>query len=480
MHQIIALGNEIKVKMANFFKAPVKKKQTGQQLTVKINRLDLNGCGVASLDNKPAFIPGALPGEIVEIKVLEQKNKYMKAKLLQVKKQSPTRADVQCEHFSVCGGCDIQHLLPEEQLIFKQHKVTELFSRQGMVEVLPWQAALTGNSWSYRRKARIGVQFDKKYNPTVGFRQKSTNQLVAIKQCPVLVEPLAGLFTPLKALIAQLTVKGAIGHIEAIHADITVGEHYQGKKHIALIVRQLKPINSFDIQLWQQFSNQWGCIVLLDDGKHCTDIFSVAEPQSCQPQLSYALDDELTILFNSDDFIQVNHGVNLSMVSQAIDWLAVNSEDKVLDLFCGLGNFSLAMAKIAKHVVGVEGVQPMVDKAANNAKQNHLSNCRFYQADLNSHWQKQSWYQQEVNSNFEHGFNKALLDPARAGAEQAVEQIVKLKIPTLLYVSCDPVTLARDSKILLSCGYKIRKISLIDMFSQTKHVETMVLFQREE
>ena len=218
--------------MANFFKVNTKKPaktQEKQKLTVTIDRLDLNGCGIAYLKNKPVFINGTLPSESVEIKLVDQKNKYALAKLLTIKKASKNRVVPKCQHFSHCGGCDLQHLEYTQQLNFKKNKVIELFSRTGIaldvIEELPWQDPVTSSQWHYRRKARIGVQFDKNSQATIGFRQKATNQLVAIKSCPVLVEPADTIFIMLKELIAKLSVKKSIGHIEVIcthdsHLDI--------------------------------------------------------------------------------------------------------------------------------------------------------------------------------------------------------------------------------------------------------------------
>jgi len=367
----------------------------------------------------------------------------------------------------------------EEQLLFKQQKITDLFSRsfspQDLTDkidtsALPWQAAIKSSPWHYRRKARIGVQFDKKSQATIGFRQKSTNQLAAIKSCPVLVEPLNAIFPLLKKLLAQLTVKSAIGHIEVIQADI-IGINSDNKitDKIVVIVRQIRAMSETDVGLWQSSAQKNNWHVIIDDGDKQLPLISLKE--NIPTVLSYELADSSNIYFSSSDFIQINHQVNNAMINQALAWLNVLSTDNVLDLFCGLGNFSLALAKYAKCVIGVEGVQGMVDKAIRNAQVNDFDNCKFYQADLNSHWLLESWAKGDT-------FDKVLLDPARAGAEEAVRQIAELKIPSVLYVSCDPATLARDSAVLVSQGYKLEKISLMDMFSQTKHVETMVLFTR--
>ena len=451
--------------MANFFKVTPKTQKIGQQCTLKISRLDQNGCGVGSYLNKSIFIEGTLPEESVVAKIIEQKSKYFRGKLVEVLSPHEERIKAGCSHFSTCGGCDLQHLQPKAQLAFKQQKITELFARNQVIDknhhqdkqakidsMLPWQAPIKSDMWHYRRKARIGVQYNKKGQAIIGFRQKASNQLVAIKSCPVLVEPLNEIFMPLKALLSQLSGTNPIGHIEVIATDITT-----------LIVRQLVKLSTQDRVLWMTFAQQHHCQIMLDDGHSIS-------PLTSGERLSYPIDDDINIEFYADDFIQVNHQVNSEMVAQALNWLALEPEDIVLDLFCGLGNFSLPLAKRVTKVVGVEGIDKMVKQASANALANQLTNCQFYQADLNSDWQSFPWTNET--------FTKVLIDPARAGAFKAIEQLVKLDIKQLLYVSCDPATLAKDSQLLLSHGYKIEKISLIDMFSQTKHIETMVLFVR--
>ena len=472
--------------MENFFQVSNKKSvkaQEKQKLTVKVERLDSNGCGVAYIKNKPVFINGTLLSENVDIKVIDQKNKYTIAKLLTINKANQNRVTAKCQHFMLCGGCDIQHIEYSEQLNFKKNKIIELFSRsniaKNVIASLPWQTPIVSSPWGYRRKARIGVQFDKNSQATIGFRQKSTNQLIAIKSCPVLIEPAAEIFPLLKELISKLSVKKSIGHIEVIGTDLTSTKNDKvdsiknnnlssSVKQLTLIVRQIRPINEDDQNLWQTYAekNNWHLYFQESDNKNIAGKGAIQS----QDSLHYNVVNGIQINFSNTDFIQINQQVNLAMVEQALDWLKPQSEDEVLDLFCGLGNFSLPLAQKANHVVGVEGVQSMVDKVSGNAKLNHIENCSFFQADLNSEWLSNQWAKNK--------FTKVLLDPARAGAEFAIEQIVKLNIPSVLYVSCDPATLARDSQILLLNGYKIEKIGVIDMFSQTKHVETMVLFHK--
>ncbi|MFT5756602.1 MAG: 23S rRNA (uracil1939-C5)-methyltransferase [Alteromonadaceae bacterium] len=438
--------------MANFFKATDKKQTLGQQIKLTIERLDHNGCGVAHYQNKPIFVEGTLLNESVTAKVFEKKSKYARAKLIDIVSKSEYRVDAECKHFKTCGGCDLQHLNFEQHLPFKQEKVSQLFTYNHINGQLPWQPPVTSSPWQYRRKARIGVQYNKKGQATIGFRQKATNQLTAIKCCPVLVEPLQNIFVQLNVIIQKLTTHCAIGHVEVIATD-----------KVTLIIRQLKPMNSADKKLWLQAiqDNSWQ--VVIDEGDRLTPLIAMTD-------LHYSLPQGVDIHFEPKDFIQINHLVNVKMIEQALQWLILKPTDKVLDLFCGLGNFTLPIAQQVQSVVGVEGLQVMVDKANENAAINKIGNCSFYQADLNTDWSSKPWHIE--------GYDKVVLDPARAGAYQAVEQLLKLSIPCILYVSCDPASLARDIELLLTHSYKIEKIAIMDMFPQTKHIETMVLLTR--
>jgi 23S rRNA (uracil1939-C5)-methyltransferase len=436
--------------VANFYTPKTKKQQINHDIRLHIDRLDINGVGVGLYRNKPVFVENTLPDEIVSVRVIEQKNKYSRAKLLAIESASDKRVRAKCLHSSQCGGCDLQHLTFSAHVEVKKNKVNELFARNGITSLLPWQMAIVSEPWHYRRKARIGVQYDKIGDATIGFRQKATNKLVQIKQCTVLVEPLAAIFVQLKSVLASLSGKKAIGHIEVVATE-----------QITLAIRQLVPLSIADKSLWLAAAEQHQWQIFIDDGAQVFPLHQVKP-------LQYCINNNIQLTFKIDHFIQVNHHVNKLMVEQALDWLSITNKDNVLDLFCGLGNFSLPMAQRVNKVVGVEGVNNMVLQADDNARANSIKNCRFYQADLNSDWQTQEWAKQS--------FDKVLLDPARAGAYQALEQVIALSIKQVLYVSCDPTSLAKDSALLLRKGYKITKIGLIDMFAQTKHVETMVLF----
>jgi 23S rRNA (uracil1939-C5)-methyltransferase len=440
--------------MANFFKPSSKKKSTGQVVSLHINKLDHSGTGVGKYQNKPIFIENALPQEKVSTKIIEAKGKFFKGKIVDLITSSSERVNAKCNHFNVCGGCDLQHLSFKEHLTFKQQKVVDLFSRNNITNELPWQSSIISEPFYYRRKARIGVQYDKQGDPIVGFRKKASNHLTQIKECPVLVEPIKDVFSLLKRFIPSLSLVKSIGHVEVIYTQ-----------HVSLIIRQLSPLNEHDTNLWKAIAkeNQWQLYV--DNGKEVNEL---TESTPLFYPLTSVTDKPINIYFEPKDFIQVNHDVNNKMIAQAMDWLKLEKNDIVLDLFCGLGNFSLPIASQVKSVTGVEGVQAMVEKAGSNAEKNNLTNVEFFQADLNTRWAKAAW------SN--HPFTKVLLDPARAGAYEAIGELLHLNIDQILYVSCDPTTLARDSQLLISKGYEIKKIAIMDMFAQTKHIETMVLF----
>lgn len=436
--------------MANFYTPKTKKQQSTHDIRLHIDRLDINGVGVGLYRKKPVFVENTLPDEIVSARVIEQKNKYSRAKLLAIENASEKRVQAKCLHVTQCGGCDLQHLTFSAHMEVKKSKVNELFARHGITSLLPWQMPIVSEPWNYRRKARIGVQYNKTGDATIGFRQRATNKLVKIRQCEVLVKPLASIFVQLNPLLASLTVKKAIGHIEVVATE-----------QVTLAIRQLLPLSIADKSLWLAAAKQHQWQIFIDDGNQVLPINEVKP-------LQYRVNKNIQLTFNISHFIQVNHHVNKLMVEQALDWLSITKNDNVLDLFCGLGNFSLPMAQRSNKVVGVEGVNNMVVQAADNARANGIENCHFYQADLNSDWQTQEWAQQS--------FDKVLLDPARAGAYQALEHIIELNIKLVLYISCDPTSLAKDSALLLQKGYKVTNIGLIDMFAQTKHVETMVLF----
>lgn len=444
------------VKSAGQGKGPSSANLVGKVINLEIERLDINGVGVGKYQKKSVFVENSLVGEKVAAKVLEQNSKFIKAKAQKVTNVSQERVKPECQHYYQCGGCDLQHLSHDGQLSFKQQKVAELFSRQGINE-LNWANPVTAEPWQYRRKARIGIQYNKLGQAIVGFRKKSSNTLTDINECKTLLPVFDGVFSLIREALSEANQAEALGHIEIISSLQTT-----------VVLRVLRKLSADSISAWQSFEKKLGCQVLLDDGSGFSSLFE--SDDNSDTSLSYELLNQ-TLSFTPNSFIQVNPFVNQAMVAQAIDWLSLEEGEQVLDLFCGMGNFSLPIAERVCKVIGVEGVEAMVVQASENAVNNALDNARFYQIDLNSDWQLQPWRQ--------HKFDKVLLDPARAGAEQACQQVLSLDAEKILYVSCEPSTLARDAKILIDGGYQLKKVGLIDMFSQTKHVETMVLFERE-
>lgn len=446
--------------MVTFYKPAKKQNLLDKSLELTILRLDQNGCGVAEYQKRAIFVENALPGEKVTAKVIEQNSKFIKAKLVSLKKESLERVKPQCRHFQQCGGCNFQHLSNLSQIEFKQKKVEQLFSRSSISFPLPWQKPIIENDYQYRRKARIGVQYNKHGEAIVGFRLSQSNHLINVQHCPVLVPEISDICIELKKRLDTLSAHKSVGHIEVIAAN-----------KVCIVIRQLFTMPEADTAIWKEAENHNNWQVFIDNGNTINKLSDLPETSienSTEHNLFYQLADRTQINFSANDFIQVNHQVNKLMVEQAITWLSLSLKDNVLDLFCGLGNFSLPIARQVSSVTGVEGVQSMVDKAQANAQLNKLDNCHFFQADLNSHWHESTW-----KKKF---FNKIVLDPARAGAEKACEQIQHYKAEKIVYISCDPSSLARDTAILIKQGYKVEKIALIDMFSQTKHIETMVLF----
>ena len=444
--------------MAQFFKASRTNKQNNRIIKhCQVDKLDHQGRGMLFHQNKAMFVEGGLIGEIIDVCIDEDKKRYKKASIVNIQKASELRIEPHCQHYQECGGCHLQHVEQSTQVEIKQQGLLNLFER--FAKYKPQQLAPTINStpWAYRRSARFGVIYDKKSKKVqMGFRRSGSSELINQQTCPVLKPALSNLIVPIKALLNELQGKMALGHIEMVEADNTV----------AVLLRHLKPLSAHDKQLIIDFSLSQGIQFYLQSSP--TDIQCLTD-DSC---LRYSLkEQDCDFEFNINDFLQVNADVNDKMVAQAIDWLALKPSDHVLDLFCGLGNFSLPIAKLSKQVIAVEGVQKMVERGTANALQAQLSNVQFYQADLSDlSALKADWAQ--------NSYQKVLLDPARAGAAECMSFIIDKQPSHIVYVSCDPVTLARDSAQLLEKGYQLAKIGLIDMFPQTAHMESMALFSK--
>ncbi|ABM02383.1 23S rRNA m(5)U-1939 methyltransferase [Psychromonas ingrahamii 37] len=442
--------------MAQFFKAaPTNSIKNHILKNIKVEKLDHRGRGLAYFQNKPLFIDGALAGELLEVQIVESKKRYSKGKIKKIIKASELRITAACPHYQECGGCDLQHLNQAAQIQIKSDGLLSLFQRFAKKVPQQLEKPIIDKAWEYRRTARFGLQFDKKNKQLkMGLRRAQSNELIDQKVCPVLLPELECLIPPLKILLNSLQCKAHLGHVELLYAD-------QGA---VVLLRHMKTLTSPDLQLITAFS-----------ALQKVNFFGQASSNQSvclagEANLSYRLPEwDCSLSFTPTDFLQVNSDINKKMVSQAMQWLALEKNDSVLDLFCGLGNFTLPIARQVESVVGIEGVQQMVDRATANAQLNNLQNARFYQADLSGeNLIEQEW----ANQNF----NKVLLDPARAGALDCLAFIAQKKPSHILYVSCDPLTLARDSQVLLDKGYKLDKLGLLDMFPQTAHMESMALF----
>jgi 23S rRNA (uracil1939-C5)-methyltransferase len=430
--------------------------------TAHIVNLSHDGKGVARIDGKATFIPGALPDEEVEFQYTRVKKDFDEGKLLAIKVPSPLRVEPKCPHYAMCGGCSLQHMSEEEQIHFKQEQLLDLLTRFGHTSPQSVLPPLVSKHWNYRNKARLSVRFvEKKQSAMVGFRERNNPRYITeISQCPVLNARLDADIIPLRTLIDAMEDKHCIAQIEVAAGD----------DEIALIFRNLTPLSTSDELQIKQFAEQYNYKIFLQPGG--PDTVHSFYPENASEYLTYQLPDfGITFQFHPTDFTQVNAELNRKMVSLALQLMDLKSDDLVLDLFCGLGNFSLPMAKKCAKVIGVEGSKTMVDRAYMNARNNQLENVDFYAANLDD--------VVEVNNLVQQRFNKVLIDPPRSGALEIVKQIDAINPERIVYVSCNPVTLARDTDILVNQkGYVLIKAGVMDMFPHTAHVESIALFEK--
>ncbi len=427
---------------------PVGKKQ---KLVIK--RLAYDGRGIGFVEGRSWFVSGALPGEEVEARVLGARAQVIEARTERVLRAVESRRQPPCVHAGICGGCTLQHLPHAEQLALKQRSLAEQLQRLAGVQPDEWVPALVGSELGYRRRARIAVRWNVKTRQLdIGFRAAASQDIISIDDCPVLVQPLRSLLRALPTLLGSLSKPQAIGHIELFHGTQS-----------AVLLRHTAPLNEADLQCLRAFC-----------GEHHAQLWlhGAGEPEADQPGqiLGYRLESGgLELYYRPGDFVQVNGLVNQAMVEQALDWIAPQADERVLDLFCGLGNFALPLARQVAEVVAVEGVDSMVQRARANAAENGLENLHFFQADLSKSLADAAWAAQ--------GFAAILLDPPRDGAFEVVKEIHRLGAKRLVYVSCNPTTLARDSAELVARGYRLKRAGILDMFPQTAHVEAIALFE---
>ena len=410
-------------------------------------------------EGKAAFIAGALPGEKVRFKRTRRHRQHDEAALLEVLEPSPDRVVPQCAHFGVCGGCALQHLSADAQLEIKQTELRDNLERVGKVAPREWLPPLRGPVWSYRRRARLGAKFvTKKDRVVVGFRERLAPYVAEVRRCEVLAEPLGALLAPLAAMLNELSIRHRIPQIEAAVADNVV----------ALVLRVLEAPSAADVTRLKEFGRAHSVRFYLQTG----GLDSVTPLDGPGEALRYGLPQfHLQLEFTPTDFVQINAQINQALVGRAVELLSLTPASSVLDLFCGLGNFTLPLARNAGHAVGVEGDQGLVERARHNARLNGISNAEFHLADLGKPLDASVPWLQE-------SYTHVLLDPPRAGASEVLGSISRLNPQRVLYISCHPGSLARDLGLLVhEHGMSLVAAGVLDMFPHTTHVESMAILE---
>ena len=425
---------------------------------VTIESLAHDGRGVAHIDGKAVFVDGALPGEVVSFEYTTSRRKFDEGRVTAVQTASPDRVEPRCAHFGVCGGCSLQHLDSAAQIQAKQQTLLDNLRHIGKVEPESLLPPLTGPAWGYRTKGRLGVKdVVKKGRVLVGFREKRSPYVADLARCEVLHPAVGDRLEGLSGLIEQLEARARIPQIEVAVASETT----------ALVFRHLDPLTPHDHDVLKRYAMDQGVHVYLQPAG--PDTVQVLWPE--KSVLSYTLASESVVIeFQPTDFTQVNTAINEQMVARVLEMMSLGETDTVLDLFCGLGNFTLPLARHAGQVTGVEGDAGLVSRARDNAALNGLDNTAFHVANLAVTNTGAAW----AGS----GYNKVLLDPPRSGAAEVMPLLGNIHPQRIVYVSCHPGSLARDAGTLVNeLGYRLLSAGVMDMFPHTAHVESIALFE---
>jgi len=438
-----------------------RKRLPEQPVEAQIRALSDEGRGIAQVDGRTVFIDQALTGERVMFRYTRLTSKIAEGRAIEVLEASGLRVEPRCAVFDMCGGCSLQHMSSESQIAHKQQTLIEQLAHNGVVcdHIID---PLTGPEYGYRHKARLGVRFvPKKDKVLVGFRERNSSFITETQRCEVLHPSVGSIIGAMAECINLLAAKRQIPQIEvAVGDDRTV-----------LVFRHLVELEAADRAILKDFCEQHDLVAYLQAGKpDALELLTAGEEQPLYYELSMPGDDAIRIEFQPSDFTQVNPEINRDMVRNAVEYLDLESTDKVLDLFSGLGNFSLAMARHCDSVTAVEGSLPMVRKARHNAEINAIGNCEFFYADLyGDQLRDEPWLKQN--------YDKVLLDPPRSGAQAMIPYLRTMQAKTVVYVSCHPATLARDAAILVNeLGYSLEKAGVMNMFPHTAHVESIAVF----
>jgi 23S rRNA (uracil1939-C5)-methyltransferase len=447
------------------------KKAAAPEETATVAGLTSEGEGVVR-SGKTTFVAGALPGETIRFQRSRRHRQHDEGELLEVIEPSASRVTPRCAHFGVCGGCALQHLSPEAQIEAKQAELRENFERVARVTPESWFEPMRGPAWNYRRRARLGAKYViKKGRVLVGFRERAAPYVADVNRCEVLAEPVGAMIASLAHLIGELTIRDRLPQIEVSVADNAV----------ALVLRVLEPPSAGDLEKLRAFAAAHSVRFYLQpgglstvrelDGRGDPPAAAACAAVSSDP-LFYRLPQfGLEIEFTPTDFVQINGAINEALVSRAIELLNPGPDSVVLDLFCGLGNFTLALAKVAGSVVGVEGDATLVERARHNARRNGIANAEFHVGDL---FKEISPGAPWASRKYTH----VLLDPPRAGAREILPWVARVAPRNVVYISCHPGSLARDVGILAhEYGFHVAAAGVLDMFPHTGHVESLAVLR---
>ena len=423
--------------------------RTSGQAPKQLSIIDLaaDGRGIAKEGNKTVFVAGALPNERVSVEHYRRHRRFDSCQAKSILTPSAYRVEPICKHFATCGGCQLQHLNHEQQMNYKTASVLSLLQRTAKLEPESEVTTITSNFYGYRSRARMVVNSQQR----LSFRRQGSDNLVPIEQCPVLVPELQQLVYHLNNWLQTLPKKHGVTHVDLVASQ----------RGAVAVLRHLSPVKDE----WRKSLREIPADVLLQPTK--APELECVNGADAIPTYEYPLFADLDLEFHPLDFTQVNREMNSAMVELAVEWMDVSPEDRIADFFCGIGNFTVPLAKRADLVLGVEGVGSMLVRGRANCARNQVGNVEFIAADLDTDTVLKTLHQ--------HRINKVLLDPPRTGAKLICEQIAQHAVQRLIYISCNPATLARDAAIL-STNYRLQKLTVLDMFPQTAHVEAMALF----
>lgn len=429
-------------------------------LSCEINDLLHDGRGVGRINGKAFFVEGALPGEDVEFRVINEKRNFAEARLTKVLSASQYRTEPECRYFSKCGGCSLQHLQHSEQIEFKKQQLLNSAQRVGL-EPENILDSLVGPQWNYRRRARLAVQRARDGQFLVGFHNPGSNRIEPIASCMVLDKSLDALLMALPSILNALGADIKIFEIELVAADNALAVAVEASRslfdaELTSVVKALNVVAEMTTQLWWKVSKN-GRFSRVDDG---------------EDGLYFGVKDDIKLSFEPGQFIQVNDSINRSMIEQMLALVSVENTGVAIDLFCGSGNLSLPLAKQFNQVIGVEGLASLVVAANGNARSNAIDNTQFVVADLND-----AASLKKV-SKIASSIDLIVLDPPRNGAAAIMPWVAKSGTKQIIYISCHSSTMVRDADFLIRAGYKLKNLGVMDMFPHTAHVESMALFEK--